>query len=850
MWKQGYISLCLLLVICSNALCFETRQSCSGIDYTQCYDVPKFDESLSMWHCSCELYGLSMNVCGDFLHLDANTTENSSDDYLFSDYIIDNSTVNANDSFEGRYIRFLARYSECVNVGKRQYYTTFTIIGKCPEHWKDEVVRTQCENQSQELPPIELNAQYRFVFRNIFCAVCHGLSEDFVRSNVIIWEASMSCSNNDKLPLADSKPRIDDSHCSTVYSRPKQKQTSEANGEDIINYDCISCAEDLRQDTSTTSLNCIVCQLGIFLFEFSPLPTLPFESLSVLFEIPTQKESNIFINGDIFTSSQLCKDDENLDLLYQRCRKFVCPAGQFPLEGRCQEESKVFVSPEFQPFPNNSRTFDINITFEDRLANLFDVITLMTSKVDMEFIQDFEEEFASLKIESNIPISKLLNNWSKQPIRFLSGVVLTLQMNNINRTDNETCLNDDFRCIQHTPVYFLNSKPFSRVDIGSKSFMYPLDNIMYDLTIDKGNSSLVFNEVCVCFQEVEENNSSASINCSGPMYEYNEHEYILIGNHSLELVEQKLRIDESQYYFKGNVAVICHDEMELKDFQFFKYDEIQGYISIVCTAISVFFLLVSLVIFAMFTELRTLPGKMTASLSGLLIIAQCLLYLPQMHVGVCKYVAAFTHFCWLSVFTWMNCIGGNMVITFHPTLMLAHRALKENNAFWRYCVIALLGPLILCVVLLVLDVIEGDHYHIRYGEINCVWMGDHYGFIFGFFVLVALTIVFNIICFCVTLYEIEKSMKTSDDITGRKRDRSRCHMYIRLSSVMGFSWIFGFVAVFGDIPVLWYVFIVLNGLQGVFIFISFTVNARTRGLLRTWISEKTFSSVVRSPDTA
>ena len=47
---------------------------------------------------------------------------------------------------------------------------------------------------------------------------------------------------------------------------------------------------------------------------------------------------------------------------------------------------------------------------------------------------------------------------------------------------------------------------------------------------------------------------------------------------------------------------------------------------------------------------------------------------------------------------------------------------------------------------------------------------------------------------------------------------------------MGFTWIFGYIAAFTDVEALWYIYIILNSLQGVFIFIAFIFNRRI-GLL-------------------
>ena len=54
----------------------------------------------------------------------------------------------------------------------------------------------------------------------------------------------------------------------------------------------------------------------------------------------------------------------------------------------------------------------------------------------------------------------------------------------------------------------------------------------------------------------------------------------------------------------------------------------------------------------------------------------------------------------------------------------------------------------------------------------------------------------------------------------------------QVSTLMGFTWIFGFVAAFVGEGWMWYVFIVLNSLQGVYIFVAFIANHRVWKLLR------------------
>ena len=55
----------------------------------------------------------------------------------------------------------------------------------------------------------------------------------------------------------------------------------------------------------------------------------------------------------------------------------------------------------------------------------------------------------------------------------------------------------------------------------------------------------------------------------------------------------------------------------------------------------------------------------------------------------------------------------------------------------------------------------------------------------------------------------------------------------QISTLLGFTWFFGFIAGFANINVLWYIFIILNSLQGFYIFLAFMANRRVAGM---WIS--------------
>ena len=62
--------------------------------------------------------------------------------------------------------------------------------------------------------------------------------------------------------------------------------------------------------------------------------------------------------------------------------------------------------------------------------------------------------------------------------------------------------------------------------------------------------------------------------------------------------------------------------------------------------------------------------------------------------------------------------------------------------------------------------------------------------------------------------------------SSHKSDATNLLLYIRIASVMGFNWFFAILLAWIDEPVLFYLHIICNSLQGVFIFTCFCANKR------------------------
>ncbi|ESP02203.1 hypothetical protein LOTGIDRAFT_75373, partial [Lottia gigantea] len=210
-------------------------------------------------------------------------------------------------------------------------------------------------------------------------------------------------------------------------------------------------------------------------------------------------------------------------------------------------------------------------------------------------------------------------------------------------------------------------------------------------------------------------------------------------------------------------------------------------------------------------------------LSIYLLLAQCLLQFPNLYLGICRYLAALTHFAWLSVFTWMTALAVNIYFTFGK-FSLAVKFSSSSSSFVQYLSVCTLFPFLVVGICFSLDHIPDSILRVRYGQGSCTWISDFEGLIYFFYVPVAISLTVNFYCFCSALWYMKRTSDVS--LAEQGHNRNLCIIYIKMSSLMGFTWLFGFIAAFANTTALWYVYIVLNGLQGCFTFVSFHFNSR------------------------
>ena len=249
-------------------------------------------------------------------------------------------------------------------------------------------------------------------------------------------------------------------------------------------------------------------------------------------------------------------------------------------------------------------------------------------------------------------------------------------------------------------------------------------------------------------------------------------------------------------------------------------DPIEGWLSFVCGIVSTVCLLVTILVY-MIPKMLNQPGRILLCLSISLFLAQVIFLLaPNAETNhfLCQTVGILDHFLFLASFFWMNVMSFDVFKTFSSSFCNV-----ENNRkhFVYYSLYAWLTSLVVVGIGVSMDEMKSWSYRPKYGEGAC-WITSNKGLILFMLIPVAILMLFNSIFFslsvrsiCVTKRQSSKTLQT----------RSNCEVfiYIKLSIVMGLTWTFGYIATLIRNNIFWYLFIIFNGSQGLFIFCSFVL---------------------------
>ena len=204
----------------------------------------------------------------------------------------------------------------------------------------------------------------------------------------------------------------------------------------------------------------------------------------------------------------------------------------------------------------------------------------------------------------------------------------------------------------------------------------------------------------------------------------------------------------------------------------------------------------------------------------------------------CFVLAVFMFYFYLSSFFWMLNIAFDVALTLkQATVDLRIAAGPQWGKFFLYSLVGWLIPALFVSCAVVIDLNDFQEvpevYKPGFGgsNIGLCWFSSRSALLIYFVIPFFVIMVLNIFFFLSSAFLVYNSTKSSANIT-TSGPKINFYLYLRLSTLMGLSWISGLIAGWLDIEQIWYVFLVLSTLQGFFILIFFSCTKKTIASVR------------------
>ena len=272
------------------------------------------------------------------------------------------------------------------------------------------------------------------------------------------------------------------------------------------------------------------------------------------------------------------------------------------------------------------------------------------------------------------------------------------------------------------------------------------------------------------------------------------------------------------------------------------HHQVLSYTTLVTMSISIVSLVVLLVVYFAFSPLRNLPGKNLMLLCGTLALGQSLWLLQSgswfgsSHTGCIAMVILIQYF-FLSSFCCSGSIAFHSFLTFRSIAKGNFRLSSEAKGFLCCLVYSLGFPLALVVVSWLLIHFEIIAFH--YGESLC-WFANKTSLYIAFIGPILTLLFFNFLLLLATLRMIHKCTKDTQKLAEKNGgpDKKHVGIYLRMSTVMGLTWLFGlFEIIFPEELVFQYLFVITNGLQGFYIAVAFLLTDNVRNIISSKLAE-------------
>ncbi|GFS84084.1 g-protein coupled receptor Mth2 [Nephila pilipes] len=337
------------------------------------------------------------------------------------------------------------------------------------------------------------------------------------------------------------------------------------------------------------------------------------------------------------------------------------------------------------------------------------------------------------------------------------------------------------------------------------------------------------------FPTLNDNNMKKDIstlkNC--PLISLADEDYIMLPNKSVYVPNYNKVYEPASYYVANSSIFVCCLFTSNSETKFLP---VMGYVTTLGFGTSMICLLLHFIAFWMVPDLQNLSGKSLVSqcLSLFCAYACCLI---DLHNHLKDFECSFIEFCtfyfFQVAFFWMGIIAYDVWRALkRVTTELRVASGKQLKRFIVYSLFTWVTPLLFVSILVLAELTDFFplQYRPAFAKPRC-WFKRRRALMVFFAAPLFLIMFSNLVLFTCSSRMI---LMTSETFAKEQNQvqRRTFKLYLRLALLMGLTWIIGIIAASADIELLWYIFVIFNSLQGLFIFIAFTCTSKVGKYLK------------------
>ncbi|KAH9520302.1 hypothetical protein Btru_060448 [Bulinus truncatus] len=297
---------------------------------------------------------------------------------------------------------------------------------------------------------------------------------------------------------------------------------------------------------------------------------------------------------------------------------------------------------------------------------------------------------------------------------------------------------------------------------------------------------------------------------------------------------------------KNNTLKLCVDIFKVNLNQSMESDQftmtfvMQYLLTLFCFSVSMLSLVVIITTYLAFPVLRNMAGLHNIFLSSSLLVSQALL-LTSSHVHgpsvLCAVLGVVTHFSWLNMFCWSIFCCHHVYSIFNSKSRATHVTSQQIKSVMIFrTVLSLLVPGSIVAAVIISDYLLSSGQSMGYGSVICYLNSTNF-ILYSFVVPLLCALLTNSFFFLSSVYQVCKLRNLQSDVSFKSEKRRQICVYIKLSTMTGLFWGVAILSEVLDSDPLRFVTVVLNGLQGLFLFISYMCNRRVLTLYRQWFDQ-------------